>query len=366
MFARLAPLLKLVAASVFALLLLDLALFRSGVYARWVIKPESMPGSVVRGALTIDRYRDPARGNVLVLGNSQVGEGLSMQIADAASGRSDLHFINGAVPGTKPRDWFYLLREIDPDANRYTAIALMADYDLVHTGVNLNDYPLDISYSAPLLRLSDLFDFPETFEFADLRARARRAIVLPLQMLHEDAQDLLAHPRRRAHEIRTVRPAWIDNLATYSSRSDALPDLALDPESCLPVSWGSYETEWRPKLETYLRDLRKTTPAKTQIANQNYERLWLGRIAQRYRAHGVPVIVFAMTRGPWLAELLPAPTLNPALIELRDARSIVVLPGDAFIELEQPRFFYDTLHLNSAGRERFSKMFAAQVAPLVH
>lgn len=366
MFARVAQLLKLVAAVALGLLLIDLALFRSGLYACWAMKPESMPGSVMRGAMTIARYRDPARKNVLVLGNSQIGDGLSMRIADAASARNDLHFINGAVPGTRPRDWFYLLREIDPSASRYAAIALMVDYDLAHESIDLSNYPLDISYSAPLLRLGDLADFPASFDLPDLRSRARRAILLPLQALHEDAHDLLAHPLRRVHEIRKVRPAWIDNLAAYSSSSYALPDLELDTASCMPLSWGAHEAEWKPKLETYLRDLRKQAPESTRIANQAYERLWLGRIAQRYRARGIPVIVFAMARGPWKADFLPDPMLNPALVELRDAGLITALPGNAFVELEKPQFFFDTLHLNATGRERFSKMFAVQVAPLVH
>jgi len=366
MFVRLAPLLKLAAAVAFALLLIDLALFRSGLYAHWLMKPESIPGSVIRGAMTIERYHDPARKNVLVLGNSQIAEGLSMRIADAASARDDLHFINGAVPGTRPRDWFYLLRQIDPHASRYAAVALMVDYDLASEDLDQSNYVLDIGYATPLLRLGDFTDFPASFGLADIGARARRAILLPLQALHEDARDLLAHPLRRMHEIRKVRPAWIDNLAAYDSSGDNVPDLKLDPASCMPVSWGAHEAEWKPKLETYLRDLRKQAPESTRIANENYQRLWLGRIAQRYRARGMPVIVFAMARGPWKADFLPNPTLNPALVELLDAGSIAALSGDAFFELEKPRFFYDTLHLNASGRERFSKMFASQIAPLVH
>lgn len=365
MFVRLAPLLKLCAAITFALLLIDLALFRSGAYARWVIKPESMPGSVVRGALTIEHYRDPTRHNILVLGDSQIGEGLSARSADAASGRDELHFINGSIPGTKPRDWFYLLREIDPDTSQFSAIALMVDYDLAYTQQDLSDYPLDTYYSASLLRLGDLRDFPASFSSSNPSERARRDILLPLQGLHEDARDLLAHPLRRAHEIRKVRPTWIDNLAGYSSRSDTLPDLKLDPSSCMPKYWADAESEWKPKLETYLRDLRKKAPETIQLANQNYERYWLRRIAERYHARGVPVIVFAMARGPWKADFLPSPTLNAALVALRDTGLITPLPGDAFIELEKPQFFYDTLHLNATGRERFSKMFATQIAPLV-
>ena len=60
--------------------------------------------------LAIERhYRDPTRRNILVLGNSQIGEGFSAQIADAASARGDskAHFVNGSIPGTTPRVWDY-------------------------------------------------------------------------------------------------------------------------------------------------------------------------------------------------------------------------------------------------------------------
>ncbi len=364
MFVRLAPLLKLLAAVLLSLLLLDLALFRSGAYNA-LIKPDSTAGSVVGAELVIRKYHEPTRKNVLVLGNSQIGEGFSAKLADMAAQRPDLHFINGSVAGTSPRVWNYLLREVDPDANRFAAIAMMVEYDGLYNWNDFANYPLDISYSTPLLRLGDLDDFSGSFSAADLRARARRLILLPPQGLHDDMQDFLAHPLRRLHDLRKVRPAWLYAVGQYGGREGALPDLALDPGSCMPKSWDSH-TEWKPKLETYLRDLRKPAPEQTQIANQNYERLWLGRIAQRYRERGVPVIVFAMARGPWKADFLPAPTLNPALVELRDAGLITPLPGDAFIGLEKPQFFYDTLHLNATGREKFSQLFATQVAPLVH
>lgn len=365
MFARIAPLLKLLAAAFLALLLIDLALFRSGVYSM-LIKPDSTAGSVVGAELVVRKYREATRKNVLVLGNSQIGEGFSAALADAAVQRPDLHFINASVAGTSPRVWNYLLREVDPDGDRFAAIALMVEYDGLYNWNDFANYSLDISYSTPLLRLVDLDEFTESFTAADLRARARRTILLPEQGLHEDLQDFLAHPLRRMHDLRKVRPAWLYAVSQYGGHGGALPELVLDPGSCMPANWGADAAEWKPRLETYLRDMRKPAPQQMQIANQNYERLWLGRIAQRYHARGIPVIVFAMTRGPWKADFLPAPTLNPVLIELRDAGLITALPGDAFVELEKPQFFFDTLHLNAAGRERFSKLFAAQVAPLVH
>jgi len=365
MLQRLAPLLKLVAATLLILVLIDAALFRSGVYAR-LIRPESTAGSVVSAEMAIRYYRDPTRHNVLVLGNSQIGEGFSAQIADAASGDPTLHFVNGSAPGTMPRVWDYLLRKVDPKATRFRAIVMMVNYDETYNWNNLTDYPLDISYTTTLLRLRDLDDFPRTFAQPALRERAARAILLPLQALHEDAQDLLAHPLERFHQVHKVRPVWLSALGPYGGQGGALPSLDIDVAAGKPKSWGDDEGTWKPKLEGYFRDMRKEAPKALQATNAEYERYWIDRIATRYRANGATVVVFSMVRGPWKGELMPPPVLDRTLSELRDSGKIVALPGDAFSEFERPELFFDTLHLNSTGREKFSKVFATKVAPLVH
>jgi len=347
------------------LLLLDVALIRSGVYYGW-IEPDSTAGSVVGATLAIPHYYDPARKNILVLGNSQIGEGFSGSLADAESGRDDLHFINGAVAGTTPRIWNYLLRSVDPHADKFAAIALMIDYNLDERFDDLGNYPLDTGYAVPLLRITDVLDYPATFSDPAQRARARRAILLPLQALHDDARALLAAPRRRYHEIVDNRPQWLEAVGAYPGREQALPDLVIDHDSGLPVEWGPHESDFKPMLEGYFRGLREHADAARQASNMDYQREWLGRIAARYAAHNVPVIVFVVPRGPWRATLSPPPVANAALAEMAARGRIHPLPGDAFVELEQPQFFFDTLHMNRAGRTRFSQLFARAVAPLVH
>jgi hypothetical protein len=365
MFTRLWPLLKLFAAAAITLALIDALVFRSGAYAPW-IEPDSTAGSVVGARMAIDRYYEPARKNILVLGNSQIGEGFSAQLADLAAARPALHFINGSIAGTTPRVWNYFLRQIDPAANRFAAIVMMVTYDSTYQHYEFLNYPLDTPYATTLLRLSDLNDYPATFTVPDQRERARRAILLPLQALHEDILMFLAHPLQRIEQVRHGRQGWLYAISQYGGQGGALPELPLDSASGMPSSWGDHEAESKSKLENYFRTLRDIAPPEQQQINDNYLRLWLGRIADRYAASHVPVIVFSMTRGPWQKTLMPAPTASGAVAELRNAGRLLVLPGEAFTALEQPQFFFDTLHLNHAGRERFSALFAQQVAPLVH
>jgi hypothetical protein len=364
MHVRFFPLLKLVAAITFALILIDAAVFRSGVYASW-IEPDSTAGSVVSEITLIRQDTDAARRNVLVLGNSQIGEGFSWPTADAAVGKGDLHFVNGSVAGTTPRLWNYLLREVDPDANRYAAIVLMVDYDVTRWRSTFTDYPLDTSYAAPLLRISDLSDYPDSFADANLRERARRAILLPLQTMRLDLLDFIAHPFKRRNEIVHERPGWIAATAAYPGHKEGLPDLPIDASAGMPSQWGADESTLKPKLEPYFRGLRLTATAKMQAVNIRYQRQWVGRIAARYHAQGVPVIVFNIPRGPWHESLVPAPQPNSALVELSRSGVITILPGDAFVQFEKPQFFFDTLHMNHAGREAFSTLLAQKIAPLV-
>lgn len=365
MFFRLSPLLKLVAAIAISLILIDAAIFRSGVYAWWM-EPDSTGGSVVNAVAAIRHYTDPKHRNVLVLGNSQIGEGFSWPTADATLGEGNLHFVNGSVAGTTPRLWSYLLREVDPDCNRYAAIVLMVDYDPSRWHSSFANYPLDTSYAAPLLRIGDLNDYPTSFSDASLRERARRAILFPMQAAHEDILDFLAHPLKRRKEIVEGRPGWIAATAVYPGHQEALPSLSIDKNTGMPSDWGPDAATLKPRLESYFHDLRKNASAEAVSANINYEHLWVGRIAQCYRANGVPVIVFNIPRGPWHGLLTAAPQTNAALLDLHKAGVIDLLPGDAFVQFEQPQFFFDTLHMNHAGREAFSALLAQKVSPLVH
>jgi hypothetical protein len=363
-FRPLAPLLKIAAAAFAVLLLVDLSLFRSGLYYRWA-EPDSTAGSVVRAQITIRHDYEPDRRNVLVLGSSRIGEGFSALLADAASGRDDLHFINGSIAGTSPRVWYYLLRAIDPDANRFAAIALMVDYDVAETRLDLTNYALDTPYLLPLLRVADLDSYPASFTEADQRERARRGILLPLQAMHDDVLNFVAHPFARRHVVRSSRRGAAWWAAHYPGRDEALPNLQLGADG-EPVDWGADAAQLKPRLEGYFHELRDKPPAALQDANAAYLREWLGRIAERYAPHHVPVIAFVVPRGPWHGSQSRAPAIGGPVAELVERGRIVALPGDAFVELEQSQFFFDASHMNRNGRERFSRKFAQDIAAQLH
>lgn len=356
------PLLKIIIAVALFLLLIDGCLFRTGAYSR-VIKMESTAGSVVNATMEIKRYFDPSRKNILVLGTSQISEGFSARVADAATERADLHFINGSIAGTTPRVWSYLLRKVDPNANRFAAVALMVDYELNGNKQDLTNYPLDTNYLVPLLGVRDIADYPSSFTRVEERQRARRAILFPLQTLHDDVRDLLLHPLQRQDDVTNRRRAWLEAVGDYQGQPSALPQLTIDPVTHRPTDWKSESN--RIELEPYFEQLRMPPNEEIEAANSRYRAKWIGDIAKRYRDHGIPVIVFVVPRGPWHRDLAPVPVPAGAIADMIANNDVVAIPGDAFIDLEQPQYFFDMLHMNHAGLERFSREFGQRVAPLI-
>jgi hypothetical protein len=181
-----------------------------------------------------------------------------------------------------------------------------------------------------------------------------------------DLLDFIAHPLKRRHETVQGRRNWIAATAAYPGHQEALPDLPVNDSTGMPSDWGADEASLKPRLEPYFRGLRLPADASVLEANFDYEREWVGRIAARYREKGVPVIVFSVPRGPWHGTLAHSPQPNRALLDLSRDGSIQLLPGDAFVQFEQPQFFFDTLHMNHTGREAFSTLFAQKIAPFVH
>lgn len=341
----------------------DALLFRSGLYYRW-IEPRSTAGTTRSALQVVERTYEPGRRNVLVLGNSRIGEGFSSALADEAAAGSGLHFVNAAIPGTDPRVWYYLLRQVDPQAERFAAVVVTVPYDAGALAAAPADYPLDVAYLAPLLRLQDLLDFPASFDAAGMVQRARRAIVFPAQPMHEDIAALLAAPLQRLRDVRAWRRHHVGDVLHYGGRAEALPELELDPATRLPLDWQGREAELKPKLADYFAALSSPPKPSAQArqSSDRYYRQWLGRIARPYRAHGVPVIVTEVPRGPFHGAQAARPTPTGAVAELAAAGLLKVLPGDSFVDLEQPRYFFDALHMNRAGRERFSPRLAQLVA----
>jgi hypothetical protein len=347
--ARLKAPLRLVAAMLGAWLLLDLALYRSGLYYR-LAEPESNTGAVVTTLMLLDReYRPDAR-NVLVFGDSRIGEGFSAKQAEA--GDASLNFINVSVPGSTPRTWYYLMREAARRGYRFEAAVIGTPYQPPHRQATA-DWPLDPAHQAPLLGLRDLHDYPAGFVTAPMRERARHAILFPALAMRADTLAALAAPLERRHKLRKFRPGFLHAVLDYAGRAERMPDLAFDADGDL-IAKDGLDPAQRALVESHLADLREESDPALVAANAIYLETWFAALARLADEQGARLLLVPLPRGPY-ADVHPAPAAATVLAALpAEHPNVQLLPADLFLDLERPAFFFDTLHLNGEGRARFS------------
>ena len=356
--ARLRAPLLLVAAMVVSWWLLEAAVYRSGAYYR-LAEPESNTGAVVNALMLLEReYRPDAR-NVLVFGDSRIGEGFSAKLAGEAAGSGTIHFVNVSVPGSTPRTWYYLLREIVRRGYEFDAVVVGAIYQPEDRGTVAN-WPLDPAHQAPLVGLADARDYPASFASDGMRERARHLVLLPALAMRQDTTALLAAPFERWHKLRKFRPGLLQSVPHYGGREETMPPLAFDANGQVS-DWSNASGTVRALVEGHIADLHAPPDPGIVAANLSYRRQWLGALADLTAANGASLVMFPLPRGPY-ADIQP-PLRPDAVVPTAIAgrpRSIA-LPADLLLDLEQPRYFFDVLHLNHAGRERMSARLGEEV-----
>ncbi len=339
----------------------DYLVFRTGYYFKYV-EPESIAGSVQLNRTVVDQRLDPNRSNIIVVGDSQVGEGFSAKLANEIAKDKRLNFIGCGISGSTPRVWRYFLREVDPERKKFKAIILMAnaisDEDIVE---DFENYKLDLNYCLPLLTWSDWQTFPPSFPNPALRERARRSIAFPLAFAQNDLKALLLHPILRTRKVtlwQSGYPTWIYD---YPARPESLPSLILEGSPAQPRTWAGVPDSLRPQLAGYFAQAAANYPHPPLASVSAYRKKWYGDIARDYLAAGIPVYVFLMPRGPYHAELKGPPVLTGALAELATKGSIHFLPPEPFGRLEVAGNFFDQLHLNSIGRAKLTNLLAREI-----
>jgi hypothetical protein len=326
--ARLKALLACAGALLAGWLLLQATLFRSGAY--WhLAEPDSHAGAVTH-ALAVLESTPPRAGRrtVLVLGDSRVGEGFS---GPRASAGGDVDFVNLSVPGSTPRTWYYLLREIDRRGVHYDAVVLGMLYVSTDRALS-RDWPFDPLHQVALVGPGDLARYPHETSEGAARARAWQAVLLPGLIAQQDARDLLLAPWRRLRHLRG-RAQYVHDSIHYAGSDVRLPDIDIDAAA--------------------MADARIATAPAIARENAAYRAHWVRRIGERAAARGAPLITFALPRGPY-TELLPE-RATP------DWPMADELPADLLADLEAPQYFFDRLHLNRAGRDRLSALVGERV-----
>ncbi len=344
-------------ASIAVFFLLDAAIFRSGWYLRY-LAPDSTTGQLELNVFWL-RHTLPGKApEAAVIGDSRVAEGFSARNADAGAG-DRIHFWNLGVPGSSPRDWYYLLRDGDPDHRRFTALAIAMDrYSDEDGGENPSNRMSDLSYSVGRLRWSDCPDFAESYDAPELRRTVLTGCLFRGVTLRRDVQDFFAHPLARFRAAKAWRNDGKGYIDGYGGKPEDLTGLSVD--------FGTGAVNFPPGLKDWQKNSVNGFASSAKVPQTGaltaYRKLWLGRILDLYKDSPTRIIFLELPGGP-----LPPPRREtPArFIESVWRRPrVTVLPGETFRDLERPEVYADGLHLNHAGRPIFSERLGAKMAEI--
>jgi hypothetical protein len=320
---------------------IERAVFNETVYGRLV----SLQGSsgMVRASLRIcSRPAEPPAREILVLGDSRIGEGFSVRLADEHLAAKGIVVRSAHVPGSVLRIWYYLIKALDRDATRFAAIVLPTlcydDADIAeYGGLDPADRVYDLRFCAPALELADLGEFAGSFRSFDDRAKAARTVALRGFAYKHDFEALLVSPFERLRLLKHPIDAFDRSNYEYDGHEGTIRRETGDAEA---------------------HAAQKAPEPSPRVAE--YRRLWLGRLLDRY-AHSPTMICWVrIPRGPFGANAPPG-SEHSTLRALAAEGRITLLREDLCVGLERPEYFFDGLHLNREGRRLLSPMLVDAV-----
>jgi hypothetical protein len=328
-----------------AFVCLDGVIFHTGLYVL-VLAPDSYAGRLA--VITRAEKQRPPSGlkEVLVLGDSRMAEGFSTAVADELGSAAGFKFVTLAEPASTANTWYYMLREVDPTAQRYWAIVLPYGIGYEPTSAE----PLRISMAAPLLRYGDCFTFASAFQQWSGRFRAVTACILRGSAYQSDVADFLEHPIARIENVQR-ESAVVHARAVYKGRDYDMVGTSYD------ATTG--QMTFPPRLTEAQREaIRKSLLQPSQSEMQYSLRLqrdWIPRILNRYSKSATAIVLTPVPRGPFpelpafsVAQRAPFP-------EVTRQRTVFSLPEQTFDFLEKPDYYFDAFHLNAKGRQRFTE-----------
>lgn len=337
----------------------DQAIFGSGWYLRF-LDPESLAGRV---HLTLDaewmrpRSRVP---EVAVIGNSILAEGFSAKVADAEA-RGRVRFANLSVPGSTPRAWYYELRAADPDARRYSAVVLQIEEYSDEDGFRpMADSIVDVHLIDGLLAPSDAIDFAFSYRATRLRFEALRGALLKGYVFKSDLEAFLEAPSKRLEKVALFQKGYAGWTYDYEGHPESLTGMSVD--------WQGGSIHFPPGVPDDVQGRVRTTVLRKRASLTGmqalYRQRWFGRMLDHYRSSGARVIFVRTPRGPAVNPSFDSPDEPSTIRRFASRPEVTTVPAEAFQALESPENFWDDLHMNAAGRNRFSRMLAHEVEPL--
>jgi hypothetical protein len=342
-------------AALFLYLALDAAVFRSGWYSNY-LEPNSTAGEVEYHLLWLRRAVPARVPEVVVVGDSRIAEGFSARIG-AHAVHDKLHFINFGLPGSSPRVWYYLLRDADPQRNRFSTIVIAFDQYSDQDGLeDPSNRPTDLNYLEGRLRLADCYPFSQSFSDRKQRRAMLTGCIMKGTAFRSDVQDFLSDIPSRVERAKDWRNNGAGYIEGYGGKPEELTGLTVDRAKHL-IHFPPDLKDWQIRTinNTIFPDAVAQTGALTRYRTQ-----WLGGILNLYKNSATRIVFIPIPRAPWPGPDAPVPARF--LKSVAGTPRLSVLPIDTFKDLECPEVFADGLHLNRKGQAIFSARLAEMLA----
>ena len=345
-------------------LALDAGIFGTGLYSQ-ILSPFTIAGRIFY-ITRYERKRSATREtDLFVIGDSRIAEEFSVQQAKTTAAAHRLRFIKGGIGGSTLRVWYYLLREIDPRADRYLAIVIpLPSYRQTPALAGfMTQRLLDADILSQTLSSYDFYKLSLTYPDWLVRLKLWSRMLLQVQNYRADFEDFLADPAKRWDLIRLQKS--FDSALGYETDDDAHPEtmegLRFDSETgnlTYPVRLTS--------AQRALVDLAFKHVGRNSRDDDAYAAFWIKKIVEMYRGTQTKIIISRDPLSP-LPEVLKddAQPLASFVFELQQATGVHVIEENTFTYLEQPKYFFDPFHLNSAGRRQFTDVFVGKVAEML-
>jgi hypothetical protein len=339
---------------------LDALAFRTRYYAQ-NLEPDSTTG-LFELILWREQQAQKALGDnvALTMGDSRFG--IVPKISNALAPETGYVFRSAGVAGTDARSWYYMLRDLDPAADRYRAIVFGVDDYSDEDGPSEPDDDIRaLHYCIARLRVTDVLDFARSFHSFAEKMEALRGGLLKGIVYQSDLHEFLASPKGRIREVKFRRGGFEEWTYNFLGTDASMAGLTIEWAKLIAQFPPGATANQRETVESFL--LRKPEPQTGRLAK--FRREWFGRILARYRNSRTKIVFLCLPRGPiprpaWLA--------RPAGSVIREfaRRPNVLLMDERFFEpLEHPEFFGDGMHMNKPGVALFSSMLAREIGRML-
>lgn len=338
--------------------MLEGLIFHRGFYA-FLLSPSSTTGHLERVLNNELKRRIDSPNQIVGIGDSRMA--LVPRVANDIAAETGYTFATIAVAGTTPRVWYYMLRSIDPGADRYSAIVFgMNSYDDAELLEDRTNRDYDNRFLFARLGLRDLVEYSGSFSEWQHRWEATRFILFRGSAYNLDFQDFLLNPAFRIRYARDSRENSHHWIYDYVAPSKTMEGVSID--------WAARTMTVPPDraMDKRMYEAALLDPLPTDAGRESvYLRVWLGRIYERYRGTRTRLVFLRLPRGPWVRPDLPPHNPRSSTRELASRPEVALIDEHRFDYLERPDLFQDQLHLNESGLEQFSQTLAREMRALL-